>query len=84
MGICRKRLASLDRDGRLRRTVNPFVGSSSLPPGAISDLGECTPHTVSISYVRDGGNVVAVCDDFGLAQKSNWSLNAIANPQVTT
>ena len=29
----------LDRDMSLKRTVNPFVGSSSLPPGATSDLG---------------------------------------------
>jgi deazaflavin-dependent oxidoreductase (nitroreductase family) len=43
-----------------------------------------TPHTVPISYVRDGNNLVAVCEDFGLVQTSNWPANAIANPQVTT
>lgn len=42
-----------------------------------------TAHTVPISYVRDGKNLVAVCEDFGLVQTANWPLNAIANPQVT-
>lgn len=62
------------------------LSGPDVPTMLLTTTGRRTgvPRTVPISYVRDGKNLVAVCEDFGLAQKSNWPLNAIANPHVTT
>jgi len=46
----RNSLTPLDRDMSLKRTVNPFVGSSSLPPGA--EDGPCRATTPGKGFCR--------------------------------
>jgi len=38
--------------------------------------------TVPVYYVRDGENVVAVCENFGLEAASNWPKNLLADPHA--
>lgn len=38
--------------------------------------------TVPLHYVRDGQNLVAACENFGLQKTSSWPLNALAHPEV--
>ena len=36
--------------------------------------------TVPLHYVRDGKNLVAACENFGLEAASSWPKNLLANP----
>lgn len=38
--------------------------------------------TVPVYYVRDGKNVVAVCENFGLDTASSWPINLRADPKA--
>ena len=38
--------------------------------------------TVPLHYVRDGKNVVAACENFGLDAASSWPKNLLANPKA--
>lgn len=38
--------------------------------------------TVPLYYVRDGKNVVAVCENFGLEEASSWPYNLLADPRA--
>lgn len=38
--------------------------------------------TVPLSYVRDGKNLVAVCENFGLDKASSWPYNLLADPRA--
>ena len=38
--------------------------------------------TVPLHYVRDGNNVVAACENFGLKTASSWPKNLLADPKA--
>jgi deazaflavin-dependent oxidoreductase (nitroreductase family) len=38
--------------------------------------------TVPLYYVRDGKNLVAVCENFGLDKASSWPYNLLADPRA--
>jgi deazaflavin-dependent oxidoreductase (nitroreductase family) len=38
--------------------------------------------TVPLHYVRDGRNLVAVCENFGLEAASSWPKNLLADPKA--
>jgi len=38
--------------------------------------------TVPVYFVRDGGNLVAVCENFGLKTPSSWPKNLLAEPKA--
>jgi deazaflavin-dependent oxidoreductase (nitroreductase family) len=38
--------------------------------------------TVPLNYVRDGKNLVAVCENFGLDKASSWPYNLLADPKA--
>ena len=38
--------------------------------------------TVPVYYVRDGKNLVAVCENFGLNKASSWPYNLLADPRA--
>ncbi len=38
--------------------------------------------TVPLHYVRDGKNLVAACENFGLETASSWPKNLLADPKV--
>jgi deazaflavin-dependent oxidoreductase (nitroreductase family) len=38
--------------------------------------------TVPLYYVRDGNNLVAVCENFGLDTASSWPQNLLADPKA--
>jgi deazaflavin-dependent oxidoreductase (nitroreductase family) len=38
--------------------------------------------TVPVYYVRDGKNLVAVCENFGLDKASSWPINLRADPKA--
>ena len=38
--------------------------------------------TVPVYYVRDGKNLVAVCENFGLDKASGWPYNLLADPRA--
>jgi deazaflavin-dependent oxidoreductase (nitroreductase family) len=38
--------------------------------------------TVPVYYVRDGKNLVAACENFGLKVASSWPKNLLADPQA--
>jgi deazaflavin-dependent oxidoreductase (nitroreductase family) len=38
--------------------------------------------TVIVFFVHDGRNLVAACEDFGLATPSSWPKNLLANPMA--
>ena len=38
--------------------------------------------TVPVFYVRDGKNLVAVCENFGLKVASSWPKNLLADPKA--
>ena len=35
-----------------------------------------------VYFVRDGGNLVAVCENFGLKTPSSWPKNLLAEPKA--
>jgi deazaflavin-dependent oxidoreductase (nitroreductase family) len=38
--------------------------------------------TVPVYYVRDGKNLVSVCENFGLDTASSWPMNLRADPKA--
>ena len=38
--------------------------------------------TLPLNYVRDGANVIAVCENFGLNTASSWPYNLLAEPRA--
>jgi deazaflavin-dependent oxidoreductase (nitroreductase family) len=57
----------------------------SLPTMLLTTRGRRTgqPRTVQVFYVRDGHNLVAACENFGLAAPASWPGNLRADPRVT-
>jgi deazaflavin-dependent oxidoreductase (nitroreductase family) len=57
----------------------------SLPTMLLTTQGRKTgkPRTVPVFYVRDGHNLVAASENFGLAAPASWPGNLRANPLVT-
>jgi deazaflavin-dependent oxidoreductase (nitroreductase family) len=60
------------------------ASGSSLPTMLLTTTGRKSgkPRTVPVYYVRDGDNLVAACEDFGLDTASSWPKNLLANPQA--
>jgi deazaflavin-dependent oxidoreductase (nitroreductase family) len=56
-----------------------------LPTMLLTTRGRNTgkPRTVPVFYVRDGHNLVAVCENFGLATPASWPGNLRADPLAT-
>ena len=57
----------------------------SLPTMLLTTRGRKTgrPRMVQVFFVRDGHNLVAACENFGLAAPASWPGNLRANPLVT-
>jgi deazaflavin-dependent oxidoreductase (nitroreductase family) len=57
----------------------------SLPTMLLTTRGRKTgkPRTVPVFYVRDGHNLVAACENFGLAAPASWPGNLRADPLAT-
>jgi deazaflavin-dependent oxidoreductase (nitroreductase family) len=57
----------------------------NLPTMLLTTRGRKTgkPRTVPVFYVRDGRNVVAACENFGLTTPAGWPANLRADPSVT-
>ena len=57
----------------------------SLPTMLLTTRGRKTgkPRMVQVFYVRDGHNLVAACENFGLAAPASWPGNLRADPLVT-
>ena len=57
----------------------------SLPTMLLTTRGRKTgkPRTVPVFYVRDGHNLVAACENFGMAAPASWPGNLRADPLVT-
>ena len=57
----------------------------SLPTMLLTTRGRKTgkPRMVQVFYVRDGHNLVAACENFGLAAPAGWPANLRADPLVT-
>jgi len=60
------------------------MGGSELPTMLLTTTGRKTgkQRTIPVNYVRDGANVIAVCENFGLDTASSWPYNLIANPKA--
>jgi len=60
------------------------MGGSELPTMLLTTTGRKTgkQRTIPVNYVRDGANVIAVCENFGLDTASSWPYNLIANPNA--
>jgi deazaflavin-dependent oxidoreductase (nitroreductase family) len=58
-----------------------FTGSQ-LPTMLLTTKGRRSgkDRTVPLHYVRDGQNLVAACENFGLDAESSWPKNLAANP----
>ena len=61
------------------------LGGPSLPTMLLTTRGRKTgkPRTVPVFYVRDGHNLVAASENFGLAAPASWPGNLRADPLVT-
>src|SRR5215475_6794182 len=57
----------------------------SLPTMLLTTRGRKTgkPRTTPVFYVRDGRNLVAACENFGLAAPASWPGNLRADPLAT-
>jgi deazaflavin-dependent oxidoreductase (nitroreductase family) len=57
----------------------------SLPTMLLTTRGRKTgkPRRVQVFYVRDGHNLVAACENFGLAAPASWPANLRVDPLVT-
>src|SRR5262245_2605102 len=57
----------------------------SLPTMLLTTRGHKTgkPRTVPVCYVRDGHNLGAACETFGLQAPASWPSNLLADPLVT-
>ncbi len=60
------------------------MGGSELPTMLLTTTGRKTgkQRTVPLNYVRDGSNVIAVCENFGLDKASSWPYNLLADPRA--
>ncbi len=60
------------------------MGGSELPTMLLTTTGRKTgkERTVPLNYVRDGSNVIAVCENFGLDTASSWPYNLLADPRA--
>ncbi len=60
------------------------MGGSELPTMLLTTTGRRTgkERTVPLNYVRDGSNVIAVCENFGLDTASSWPYNLLADPKA--
>lgn len=58
------------------------VGGPAMPTMLLTTTGRKSgkERTVPVYYVRDGENLVAVCEDFGLDTASSWPKNLLAEP----
>jgi deazaflavin-dependent oxidoreductase (nitroreductase family) len=61
------------------------LAGPSLPTMLLTTRGRRTgePRTVPVFYVRDGDNLVAASENFGLAAAASWPGNLRADPYVT-
>ena len=60
------------------------MGGSEMPTMLLTTIGRKTgkQRTVPLNYVRDGSNVIAVCENFGLDTASSWPFNLLAGPKA--
>lgn len=60
------------------------ISGPQLPTMLLTTTGRksAKPRTVPLHYVRDGRNLVAACENFGLQTPSSWPKNLVANPQA--
>jgi deazaflavin-dependent oxidoreductase (nitroreductase family) len=60
------------------------MGGSELPTMLLTTTGRRTgkERTVPLNYVRDGKNLVAVCENFGLDTASSWPMNLRTDPKA--
>jgi deazaflavin-dependent oxidoreductase (nitroreductase family) len=58
------------------------ASGSSLPMMLLTTTGRKSgkSRTVPVYYVRDGDNLVAACENFGLDSPSSWPKNLLSNP----
>jgi deazaflavin-dependent oxidoreductase (nitroreductase family) len=58
------------------------VSGPAMPTMLLTTTGRKSgkERTVPLYYVRDGKNLVAVCEDFGLETASSWPKNLLADP----
>lgn len=58
------------------------VSGPAMPTMLLTTTGRKSgkERTVPVYYVRDGKNLVAVCEDFGLDTASSWPKNLLADP----
>lgn len=61
-----------------------WLSGPEMPTMLLTTTGRKTgrKRTIPVYYVRDGANLVAACENFGLQETSSWPLNALAHPQV--
>ena len=60
------------------------ISGPAMPTMLLTTTGRKTgkERTVPVYYVRDGKNLVAVCENFGLEAASSWPKNLLANPKT--
>jgi deazaflavin-dependent oxidoreductase (nitroreductase family) len=60
------------------------MSGTELPTMLLTTTGRRTrkERTIPLHYVRDGKNVVAVCENFGLDTASSWPFNLLADPKA--
>ena len=60
------------------------MSGPQLPTMLLTTKGRKTgkDRTVPLHYVRDGKNIVAACENFGLEAASSWPKNLLAHPKA--
>jgi deazaflavin-dependent oxidoreductase (nitroreductase family) len=60
------------------------IAGPAIPTMLLTTTGRKTgkERTVPLNYVRDGKNLVAVCENFGLEKASSWPYNLVADPKA--
>lgn len=60
------------------------ISGPQLPTMLLTTRGRrsAKERTVPLHYVRDGENLVAACENFGLETASSWPKNLLAHPKV--
>ena len=60
------------------------IGGPAMPTMLLTTKGRKSgkERTVPLYYVRDGKNLVAVCENFGLDTASSWPMNLRADPKA--
>jgi len=61
-----------------------WLSGPEMPTMLLTTRGRKTgkARTVPVYYVRDGENLIAACENFGLEKASSWPKNALAHPDV--